>query len=134
MKIADTFVQTNLKQKSMKHLVIILSALLLCSNLWGEKREVKLEKKELDKPYRSETSTKLSIIQDGNFISFSSENNINEMFIAIKTVTNEILLSETFSLVAGQTYTTTIGEVESDVYILEVKINGEIYCGYLEIY
>ena len=56
------------------------------------------------------------------------------MFIAIKTVTNEILLSETFSLVAGQTYTTTIGEVESDVYILEVKINGEIYCGYLEIY
>ena len=126
--------QTNLKQKSMKHLVIILSALLLCSNLWGEKREVKLEKKELDKPYRSETSTKLSIIQDGNFISFSSENNINEMFIAIKTVTNEILLSETFSLVAGQTYTTTIGEVESDVYILEVKINGEIYCGYLEIY
>ncbi len=118
----------------MKHLVIILSALLLCSNLWGEKREVKLEKKELDKPYRSETSTKLSIIQDGNFISFSSENNINEMFIAIKTVTNEILLSETFSLVAGQTYTTTIGEVESDVYILEVKINGETFCGYLEIY
>lgn len=38
MKIADTFVQTNLKQKSMKHLVIILSALLLCSNLWAEQK------------------------------------------------------------------------------------------------
>ena len=64
----------------------------------------------------------------------SKKENINELYFEVKTVTGTIITSETISLVAGQTYTTSIGEVESDVYILEVKINGEIYCGYLEIY
>ena len=116
----------------MKHLVIILSALLLCSNLQAEQKNVELRKKAKG-ANRSETFCP-TVTHDGIFLSFSPEENINELYFEVKTVTGTIITSETISLVAGQTYTTSIGEVESDVYILEVKINGEIYCGYLEIY
>lgn len=121
----------------MKHLVLILSALFLCNfNLQAEEKKIELEKKGANQNNydRTDFSTKISVIQDKNLLLFSSEENINELYFEVKTVTGITITSETFSLVAGQTYTTTIGEVESDVYILEVKINGEIYCGYLGIY
>lgn len=73
-------------------------------------------------------------MNEGNIITFTSESIIEVLYFEVKTLTGETVTSETISLVAGQTYTTTIGEVESDVYILEIKINGETYCGYLEIY
>lgn len=73
-------------------------------------------------------------MNEGNIITFTSESIIEVLYFEVKTLTGETVTSETISLVAGKTYTTTIGEVESDVYILEVKINGETYCGYLEIY
>lgn len=56
------------------------------------------------------------------------------MYVWVKKTTNEIMMSDTVSLVSGQTYTFFLGDIESDVYILEVKINGELYYGYLEIY
>lgn len=117
----------------MKHLMIILGALLICSNLWAEKK-VELRKRRNEGADRSEICVNLTAISDQKIITFISETNIESFYYEVRTITNEILLSETFSLIAGQTYTTSIGEVESDVYILEVKINGEIYSGYLEIY
>lgn len=118
----------------MRNLVFILSA-LLCIELLAEERKIEIEKKTDEKiPERSTTCSNLSVVNEGNIITFTSESIIEVLYFEVKTLTGETVTSETISLVAGQTYTTTIGEVESDVYILEIKINGETYCGYLEIY
>ncbi|MBQ8519916.1 MAG: DUF3244 domain-containing protein [Bacteroides sp.] len=117
----------------MKYLVVILSALFLCSDLWAEERKVELYK-NVEKPERSENSINLTAKSDGNIVTFYSEKNVQGLFVAVKTLTDEIITSEIISLVAGQTYTLSVGEIESDVYILEVKINGELYYGYLETY
>lgn len=118
----------------MKVLVIILSALLLGSNLWAEERKVELNKNKEFQPNRSEYSIPLSVTQDDNLVNLTSTVNVADVYFTVKTVVGEVVLSDVISLPANQTYTFSLGNVESDVYILEVKINGELYYGYLEIY
>ena len=120
----------------MKIWIIVLSALLMCSNLWAEEKKVELDKKVIppQKQNRSDLSINLEVFMDGSDISFYSDRNIENMYVWVKKTTGETVMSDTASLVTGQTYTFSIGDVVSDIYVLEVKIEDTLYYGYLEIY
>lgn len=118
----------------MRNLVFILSVLLLCSNLGAEERTVELKKKVETLPNRSENSINLIVVNDGNNLIFSSIDSFDFFYFDIKTITGETVMADTISLVANQSYTISIENLECDIYVLEIKIGDELYYGYLEIY
>lgn len=76
----------------MKVLVIILSALLLGSNLWAEERKVELDKRILfsNKPNRSDTSISLRVVSDGSYVSFIRKGILKKCMCGLKRLLTKL--------------------------------------------
>lgn len=120
----------------MKKIVIILSSILLCLSLWAEERKVELKKEDTKQNTHERSGPSITplVKLNENTLSLLSEGTFDNVHVVIKTITGETVMADTISLVANQSYTISIENLECDIYVLEIKIGDELYYGYLEIY
>ena len=117
----------------MKRLLIILSALLFSIYSWSDEVKLDIAKRRGLEDDRSEYAIPM-VTHDNRILNFYSEKNLDNLTILLKNGYGETIISESISLPAQQVYTIHLGDIENDVYILELKVDGIVYSGYVEIY
>lgn len=115
----------------MKIWIVILSALLMCPNLWAEKKKVELNKKveNQEKPNRSLVYEPTAAIDGTNIILYSDVT--MEMSVCIYDANN--ILVQTLTL-------TCMGEADFDLlhtlpgeYRIEISCGQVFYYGYFVV-
>lgn len=115
----------------MKRLLIIICALLLSIGSWAT--TIKLIRSKKINAFERSLPIEPSASYDNNTIYLYSEVPLENLQVAIKNETGEILFCEYVCVSPQYPYTFSIGNVENGIYILELDDGKYKYHGFFEI-